>query len=1168
MFDEAGIRAFLATQGVPGAVARVRAHVRQRALLALLLWCAAALGLALAVAWLLAGSDGWRQGSPVPLLLDLTLVVAAGALAWWLKNGDRTWLAEERLARAMESSAGLAAGTVEGALQLSRAVPPGVSSSLTALAQRTVAGSLTLPPEELSGPIGARVRLWIRRGGAALALTAPLVVLLAVASPDRSLDAWSGLGNPIGALARATLPALAVEPGNAEVLRGSPVSVTVDAIGRTEVTLRWQAEGDVLRSETVATEGGVARFRFDAVNATIEYSAATADGATTRSYRIEPVDPLLVSQVSVELAFPPYTGRPAEAYEGEVPPLVVPAGTRFSITGRATRPLGAAELEREEDGLRVPFETEGAGFVGSWTPRTGGRYAWRFRDRNDADAELVPSPIDVTVVADSAPSIRFAFPAVDTVLPLTLEQPLVIEMKDDYGVGALELVAYRVTSTGQRMPPMVQRTELGGTRAALARPIMDLKDWGLLPGDTVRYFARAVDNAPSPSAAQTREYVLRMPDVGELRRDAQDELESMTERLEQLAERARRAEDASRDLEREAAAQQRPDPAAPGARRPDESLAGFEEREQLRQALEDQERMSDEARQAREELEAIADALREAGASDPQFNRDLQELQTLLEELTSPEQQQRLEQMAEELDESDAADAEQMLEELAEQQERFRDQLQSSLERLRRAAVEQDFRATMKDARELAQREQALADALREGGQPGLREEQQEELRDLARELRERMERLEDRLAEVDEGAALAGVEQAQIEAQQGEQAMEAARAALEQQAQGNQSPQALRQPNQRAGQQAESASESMEKAAAQLEQAQQQMSSERRAAMRRLLDQAGADALALARRQSEIRRGVANARPEALAQLRGDESALLQGLQGLAGGLTTASAEAPQLEDAVAQLGVAIDAVEQAVQSFDTRAGQPGPENAADGALQQLNRLAIVVMEAGRPSGEGSDAGEGGDPSEQLDAAAQQQGDLNNQMAQLLQMMLGEQAMREQMQQMAAAQEQVADQIEEVADQPAAEGEVLGDLDALAAEARELAERLQGGRLDPDTRERQERLFHRLLDAGRMLENDETSENREAEAAQAFERGDVLPLGPDALGVLKYGLPAAEQLQRLSPAERELVLRYFDRLNRATPEGAGAGAPAETPAPDSPPAETPAEPAAPGVRP
>ncbi|GIT50644.1 MAG: hypothetical protein Ct9H300mP15_08570 [Gemmatimonadota bacterium] len=60
-------------------------------------------------------------------------------------------------------------------------------------------------------------------------------------------------------------------------------------------------------------------------------------------------------------------------------------------------------------------------------------------------------------------------------------------------------------------------------------------------------------------------------------------------------------------------------------------------------------------------------------------------------------------------------------------------------------------------------------------------------------------------------------------------------------------------------------------------------------------------------------------------------------------------------------------------------------------------------------------------------------------------------------------------------------------------------------GRLTPETVRRQERLFHRLLDAGRSLEREEFSEERESEQPGVFERGEVMPLTPDQLGALRY---------------------------------------------------------------
>lgn len=115
---------------------------------------------------------------------------------------------------------------------------------------------------------------------------------------------------------------------------------------------------------------------------------------------------------------------------------------------------------------------------------------------------------------------------------------------------------------------------------------------------------------------------------------------------------------------------------------------------------------------------------------------------------------------------------------------------------------------------------------------------------------------------------------------------------------------------------------------------------------------------------------------------------------------------------------------------------------------------------------------------------------------------------------------------------------DLFGQLDLLAQEAEALARELSGGRLTPELLARQERLFHRLLDAGRTLEHEETSPERVAERP-----GDVgvsvgAELDPALLdGGLRYPIPGPEVLRNLPPAYRRLVIDYFDRLNRAAAE-------------------------------
>jgi hypothetical protein len=179
----------------------------------------------------------------------------------------------------------------------------------------------------------------------------------------------------------------------------------------------------------------------------------------------------------------------------------------------------------------------------------------------------------------------------------------------------------------------------------------------------------------------------------------------------------------------------------------------------------------------------------------------------------------------------------------------------------------------------------------------------------------------------------------------------------------------------------------------------------------------------------------------------------------------------------------------------------------------------------------------------QQLEALAQQQGQVNSETGQISPMQLGQQALNKQLEGAAQGQQSIAGQLGDMASEPGAQ-QAMGDLEALAVEARELAERLASGRLDAETRQRQERLFHRLLDAGRSLEKEnEFSEDRESRTGSETLPRDIGPLSPEALGAFRYRLPDASVLQGLSPAERQLVIGYFERLNRETRPAAASPA-------------------------
>ena len=89
------------------------------------LWLGGAFTATLVLAWVVMAPGGWRQGTAMPLIIDL-IIVALCLLAWVTHRRIATrWLREPNLANSMEEKAKLAPGLLRGSLELARALPRG-----------------------------------------------------------------------------------------------------------------------------------------------------------------------------------------------------------------------------------------------------------------------------------------------------------------------------------------------------------------------------------------------------------------------------------------------------------------------------------------------------------------------------------------------------------------------------------------------------------------------------------------------------------------------------------------------------------------------------------------------------------------------------------------------------------------------------------------------------------------------------------------------------------------------------------------------------------------------------------------------------------------------------------------------------------------------------------
>ncbi|CAN5735345.1 hypothetical protein BH23GEM10_BH23GEM10_08450 [soil metagenome] len=430
-----------------------RRIVRRDTAVAVALLALSVLPLALLGAWLAGLRWPWRQPGAGPLLFDLMIIAAVGGL---IAFGIRRWLAvldERAVAADAERTAGMAEGSVSGVLELGRQLPDGMSPALALRAERAMTGRFAgAAPSAMAAQLGRTARR--RRHAATMAFcTLTLATgLLAFVAPEHARSAWAPLANPVRSMT-ASLPPLVVTPGDAEVTRGADLDVRVQAVGREIVTLRWQMEGDVPREAVATVAGDSAVVSIPRVGAATSYQVHSPDGAASPRYRVTPVDELLLSQLSVDVVYPPHVHRAPDHFEGELPPLDVPEGTQLVISGRATRPLSAASLDGVD--AATVFAVDGDVFHGTFAPRSSGLYPLTVRTRSGAGGATRAALFEITVERDAASFVTVTFPAIDTILDASLQQAVVADARDDYGVASGALVSWRVSRTGARGPDVV-----------------------------------------------------------------------------------------------------------------------------------------------------------------------------------------------------------------------------------------------------------------------------------------------------------------------------------------------------------------------------------------------------------------------------------------------------------------------------------------------------------------------------------------------------------------------------------------------------------------------------------------------------------------------------------------------------------------------------------------
>ncbi len=368
---------------------------------------------------------------------------------------------------------------------------------------------------------------------------------LLVAGGDLRTSMLRALGNEI------PYTRLSVTPGDARLLEGSPVVVSLELRGRTgrDVMLRYRdcgentesAESDidqVTRSDAEVRsawkeielipaepkEGDEpgdrhARFAAELGNAThpIEYRFLTSIGST-RVYRVD-VQPLIeAKKVETNVKPPAYTRLKSRTFS--TTNLTVLEDSVVTVVIETSHPLSHATLETGEKPSQMREVMIDAGedrAVWEFGLPSKQSLHWRFTGAGIDGTPMTPLKGRLAVRRDAVPSLTWRDPPDEFRAHTLAELPMRVQVADDYGIDESGIV-FQLGSDDEFVLTdwaAAESDDVRITTRLTLEEILPLESFSLSERDYISYYAFAVDNRES--GPQRVESDVRYIDIRPLR---------------------------------------------------------------------------------------------------------------------------------------------------------------------------------------------------------------------------------------------------------------------------------------------------------------------------------------------------------------------------------------------------------------------------------------------------------------------------------------------------------------------------------------------------------------------------------------------------------------------------------------------------------------------------
>jgi hypothetical protein len=366
------------------------------------------------------------------------------------------------------------------------------------------------------------------------------MILLAVLAPSLFFGALGQIVRPTqGGAPPVTF---AVAPGNAEVDRGSDLTVNVSVGGTTRTpTLYFREKGGAWRQQTFSAGKDKAASRdsgnwmalLSSIDRPLEYRVG-AMRSQSSVYQVQVREVPRIAGFRAYLKYPAYTGHPPETASGGTGDVATLMGTQVDLRVLVNRPVGGARLDwqPEQGGPPSTIPLDGVDPT-TWKTvfpvKESATYEVVLLD--EKGVERVRSPrYRVEALPDRPPFLTLHYPQEDHDLASDMMERVVADAADDFGFSGA-WIAYQVDDGPEKRTPY--RPYTAGQTEFRLDTLWDLKGLDLLPGSTLSYYVEVRDNdaVSGPKAARSPVRRVRFPTVGEIYSDVAKEHDKEIEGL-------------------------------------------------------------------------------------------------------------------------------------------------------------------------------------------------------------------------------------------------------------------------------------------------------------------------------------------------------------------------------------------------------------------------------------------------------------------------------------------------------------------------------------------------------------------------------------------------------------------------------------------------------------